>query len=68
MDDEKIINVPVWVLKSIENTLSIQFNIYEGKTDTCQKRNIKESLLLVRKLLKNIELTGMERIEKLIQL
>lgn len=62
---EEIIEVPKWVLKLIEDTLNIQFNIYEGKTSTCQERNIKESLLFVRKLLKGIEITGMERFEKI---
>jgi len=64
-DMEETIEVPRWVLEHIEDTLRIQFNIYENKTDTCQKRNIKESLLLVAKLLNGIELSGFERTEKI---
>lgn len=66
---EEIIEVPRWVLEEIENTLRIQNNISieEGKDQTCQDRNIKQSLNCVRKLLRGIELTGMERIEKLLQ-
>ena len=60
---EEMISVPRWVLENIEDTLRIQYNIYEGKTDTCQKRNIKTSLIQARKLLKNEEITGNERLE-----
>lgn len=62
---EETIEVPKWVLEQIKDTLRIQFNIYEGKTDTCQERNIKESLLFVIKLLNGIELSGFERTEKI---
>jgi len=62
---EEIIEVPKWVLESIEDTLRIQYDIYERKTDTCQKRNIRESLILAHKLLNGDEITGMERTEKL---
>ena len=67
---EEIIGVPRWVLENIENTLRIQNNINldeEKSGETCQDRNIKQSLNCVRKLLRGIELTGMERLEKLIQ-
>lgn len=66
---EKEISVPRWVLEEIENTLRIQNNISieEGKGETCQDRNIRQSLNCVRKLLRGIELTGMERLEKLLQ-
>lgn len=61
---EEMISVPKWVLESIKDTLRIQYNIYEGKTDTCQKRNVRESFILVLKLLNGDEITGMERTEK----
>lgn len=59
--------VPRWCLKSIEDTLRIQYDInLDKKTgETCQDRNIKEALNGVRKLLKGEELTGGERLEKL---
>lgn len=59
-----MISVPKWVLESIKDILRIQYNIYEGKTDTCQKRNVRESFIHVQKLLNGDEITGMERIEK----
>ena len=61
---EEMISVPKWVLESIKDTLRIQYNIYEGKTDTCQKRNVRESFILAQKLLDGEEITGMERTEK----
>lgn len=61
---EEMIPVPKWVLESIKDTLRIQYNIYEGKTDTCQKRNVRESFILALKLLNGDEITGMERTEK----
>ena len=66
---EETIGVPRWVLEEIEDTLRIQNNIRieEGKDETCQDRNIRQSLNCVRKLLRGIELTGGERFEKLIQ-
>lgn len=66
---EEIIEVPIWVLENIENTLRIQnnINIERGNGETCQDRNIRQSLNYVRKLLRGIELTGGERLEKLIQ-
>lgn len=66
---KEIIEVPRWVLEKIEDTLRIQNNINLDKKsgETCQDRNIKQSLNCVRKLLRGIELTGMERLEKLIQ-
>lgn len=62
---EEMISVPKWVLENIEDTLRIQYNIYEGKTDTCQKRCIKTALIQTRKLLNNEEITGNERLEKI---
>lgn len=61
------ITVPRWFLERIENTLQIQYNINldEKTEETCQDRNIKESLNGVRKLLKGEELTGGERLEEL---
>lgn len=61
---EEMISVPKWVLESIKDTLRIQYNIYEGKTDTCQKRNVRESFIHAQKLLNGDEITGMERTEK----
>lgn len=67
MTKEDNIIVPRWFLENIENTLRIQNNInLDKKTgETCQDRNIRESLNGLRKLLKGEELTGMERLEKL---
>ena len=58
--------VPRWFLEVIENTLRIQNNInLDKKTgETCQDRNIRQSLNGIRKLLNGEELTGMERLEK----
>lgn len=66
MEEDNII-VPRWFLEVVENTLRIQYNInLDKKTgETCQDRNIKESLNGVRKLLKGEELTGGERLERL---
>ena len=68
-DRKELIEIPRWALENIENTLRIQHNINDDKKtgETCQDRNIKESLNVVRKLLRGEELTGMERLEKLIQ-
>lgn len=67
MEKDNII-VPRWFLENVENTLRIQYNINsEDKnhtSETCQDRNIKESLNGLRKLLKGEELTGRERLEK----
>ncbi len=62
--------VPIWFLEVLEDTLRIQYNI-DGEDrvkhgETCQDRNIKESLIGVRKLLKGEKLTGLERQENLI--
>lgn len=61
------ITIPRWLLERIEDTLRIQYNInLDKKTgETCQDRNIKESLNGVRKLLRGEELTGGERLERL---
>lgn len=67
MTKEDNIIVPRWFLEVVENTLQIQHNInLDKKTEeTCQDRNIRQSLNGVRKLLNGEELTGMERLEKL---
>lgn len=61
--------MPRWFLEVVEDTLRIQNNInleLEKETgETCQDRNIKQSLNGIRKLLNGEELTGMERLEKL---
>ena len=61
------ITMPRWFLERIEDTLRIQNNInLDKKTgETCQDRNVKESLNGVRKLLRGEELTGGERLERL---
>ena len=67
MTKEDNIIVPRWFLEVVENTLQIQHNINldEKTEETCQDRNIRQSLSGVRKLLNGEELTGMERLEKL---
>lgn len=67
MTKEDNIIVPRWFIEVVENTLQIQNNINLNKKtgETCQDRNIIQSLNGIRKLLKGEELTGMERIEKL---
>ena len=67
MTREDNIIVPRWFLEVIENTLRIQNNInLDKKTgETCQDRNIRQSLNGIRKLLNEEELTGMERLEKI---
>lgn len=67
MTQEDNIIVPRWFLENVEDTLRIQNNInLDEKTgETCQDRNVRESLNGLRKLLKGEELTGMERLEKL---
>lgn len=61
--------IPRWFLEVVEDTLRIQNNInldLEKETgETCQDRNVKQSLNGIRKLLNGEELTGMERLEKL---
>ena len=61
--------VPRWFIEVVEDTLRIQHNINDEdvrKTgETCQDRNIKQSLIGVRKLLKGQELSGNERLERL---
>ena len=67
MIQEENIVIPRWFLERIEDTLRIQYNIILDKKsgETCQDRNIKESLNGVRKLLRGEELTGLERLERL---
>ena len=64
---EENIIIPRWFLENIENTLRIENNINLDKEggETCQDRNIRQSLNGIRKLLKGEELTGRERFEKL---
>ena len=59
--------VPRWFLEVVEDTLRIQNNINLDKEtgETCQDRNIRQSLNGVRKILNGEELTGRERFEKL---
>ena len=67
---EDNIIVPRWFLESVEDTLRIQHNINQPdmkKTgETCQDRNIRQSLNGLHKLLKGEELNGMERFEKIV--
>ena len=67
MTQEDNIVVPRWFLENVEDTLRIQNNInLDEKTgETCQDRNVRQSLNGIRKLLKGEELTGRERFEKL---
>lgn len=66
---EDNIIVPRWFLEVVEDTLQIQYNINEPcmkeTGESCQDRNIRQSLNGIRKLLNGEELTGMERLEKL---
>ena len=70
MPKEDSIIVPRWFLESVEDTLRIQHNINQPdmkKTgETCQDRNIRQSLNGLHKLLKGEELNGMERFEKIV--
>ena len=63
------ISVPRWALENIEDALRIQYRIDtedRKKTgETCQDRNIRQSLIIARKLLAGVELTGGERFEQL---
>ena len=61
---EEMVSVPRWVLENIEDTLRVQWNIYNNEEDTCQKRNIKVSLIQARKLLNKEKITGNERLER----
>ena len=67
MTEKENIIVPRWFLEIVEDILRIQnnINLEKGTGETCQDRNVKESLNGIRKLLKGEELTGMERHEKL---
>lgn len=67
MTKEDNIIVPRWFLVVVKNTLRIQnnINLNEKTGETCQDRNIRQSLNGICKLLKGEELTGMERLEKL---
>lgn len=63
---EKFYTVPEWVLKDIENTLRIAYNNRDLNNECCFDRDVKCCLNCVRKILNNIELTGMERLEKIL--
>ena len=67
MSKEDNIIVPRWFLDIVEDTLQFQYNINQDKKtgETCQNRNIRQSLNGLRKLLNGEELNGMERFEKL---
>ena len=67
MSKEDNIIVPRWFLDVVEDTLRFQYNINQNKRtgETCQDRNIRQSLNGLRKLLNGEELNGMERFEKL---
>ena len=69
MSKEDNIIVPRWFLEVVEDTLQIQNNINQPDKketgETCQDRNIRQSLNGLRKLLNGEELNGMERFEKL---
>lgn len=68
-EQQEEVLIPKWCLENIENTLRIQHNINNDVKDgeTCQDRNIKESLNCVRKLLNGEEITGRERLEPLMK-
>ena len=63
------VEVPMWVMELVEDTLRIQYNIRvaENNPETCQDRNIRESLNCVRKIINGIEPNGNERFEKLVE-
>ena len=67
MAKEDNIVIPRWFLEVVEDTLRIQNNINIDKEtgETCQDRNVRQSLNGVRKLLNGEELTGGERLERL---
>lgn len=69
-EKEENIIVPRWFLEGVEDTLRIQHNINQPdikKTgETCQDRNIRQSLNELHKLLNGEELNGMERFEKIV--
>ena len=67
MSKEDNIIVPRWFLDVVEDTLRFQYNINQDKKtgETCQDRNIRQSLNGLHKLLNGEELNGMERFEKL---
>lgn len=63
------IAVPKFVLKNLENTLRLIANAYDCyKKETCLDRDTIGCLNSVRKLLNGDEITGMERIEPLVEL
>ena len=65
----KEIAVPKFVLEKIENTLRLIANSYDSyDRETCLDRDVIGCLNSVRKLLNGEEITGMERIEQLIEL
>ena len=58
------IQVPKYVLESIENTLRRWANINNSyRKESCLDRDTIGNLVCIEKLLKGEELTGMERLE-----
>ena len=61
----KTVEVPEYVLKSIENTLRRWANINNSyKKESCLDRDTIGDMNCIRKLLSGEELTGMERLEE----
>lgn len=61
----KTIEVPEYVLKSIDDTLRRWANAYDSyKKTTCLDRDTIGNMNCIRKLLNGEELTGMERLEE----
>lgn len=68
MDNEKVFEVPEWVIDNIENTLRIAYNMsYVGdiNRETCFDRDVRGCLNCIRKIMDGVELTGHERLETL---
>ena len=66
--DDETLQIPVWALEQLEDTLRIAQMIENKRsenTETCYDRDLRESLNIVRKLLKGERLTGGERFENL---
>ena len=66
--DDETLSIPVWALERLEDTLRIAQMIENKRsenTETCYDRDLRESLNIVRKLLKREHLTGGERFENL---
>lgn len=61
----KSFEVPEWVIKNIENTLSIAYNDRDTNQETCFDRDVRGCLNCVRKIIDGVELTGKERLESI---